>query len=162
MNTVMRFIAVGALAVVPVLVLAHGSEGPASGHGPGMMMNPEQMEQMHQNWSRMDEMMQQIPNSSADERQRLMEEHWKAMEEQMGLMHEGMMGPGMMGQSGHGMMHGNQGQGMMQGQPESGKQSKGANQPSVDQRMRMMEERMNQMQLMMEQMFRRQQQMHQN
>ncbi|MDO3720759.1 hypothetical protein QVZ43_03425 [Marinobacter sp. chi1] len=163
MNTVTRLIAVGALVAVPVWVLAHGSDGPASGHGPGMMMSPEQMEQMHQNWSRMDNMMQQVPDvGSQAERQRLMEEHWEAMEEQMELMHKGMMGPGMMGYGGQGMMHGNQGQGMMQGQPGSGKQSDGGDQPSVDQRMRMMEERMNQMQLMMEQMFRHQQQMNQN
>lgn len=162
MHPIAKLFAVGVFITAPMGAFAHGNNGPASGHGPGMMMSPEQMEQMHQNWSRMDQMMQQVPGSSAAERQRLMEEHWKAMEKQMELMHEGMMGPGMMGYGGHGMMHGNQGQGMMQGQPSSGNQSGDDKQPNVDQRMRMMEERMNQIQLMMEQMFRHQQQMNKN
>ncbi|MBW0147372.1 hypothetical protein KXD86_07675 [Marinobacter sp. CAU 1620] len=134
-----------------------------------MMMNQEQMDQMHQNWSRMDNMMQQVPDAgSPAERQRLMEEHWEAMEEQMELMHQGMMGPGMMGGGSQGMMGGgsqgmmggNQGQGMMNNQ--SGDRSANADKGTVDQRMRMMEDRMDQMQLMMEQMFRHQQQRNQN
>lgn len=163
-----KFVAVGILAAAPLWVFAHGSEGAYSGHGPGMMMSPEQMEQMHRNWSRMDDMMQQVPEASSPaERQRLMEEHWEAMEQQMDLMHRGMMGPGMMGP---GMMGNNRGgmgngQGMMNNQGQSGNAQgnrSGSAGMDYEQRMKMMELRMDQMQIMMEQMFKHQQQLNQN
>ncbi|MBW4934306.1 DUF4175 domain-containing protein [Marinobacter sp. F4206] len=163
MVTIKKIVAVGVLAAAPVWAFAHGSEGPYSGHGPGMMMSPEQMEQMHRNWSRMDGMMQQVPEASSPaERQRLMEEHWEAMEEQMELMHQGMMGPGMMGP---GMMGNSQGMMNNQGQKQSGNaQGNGAGTANMDygQRMEMMERRMDQMQIMMEQMFKHQQQLNRN
>ncbi len=153
---------VGLLAVAPIWAFAHGSDGPSSGHGPGMMMSPQQMEQMHQNWLRMDNMMRQVPEAgSQEERARLMEEHREAMREQMDLMHGGMMGPGMMG-GGHGMMDGNHGQGMMNSQSGGGNRSSKSEGSNVDQRLRRMEDRMNQMQLMMEQMLRHEQQQHQD
>lgn len=136
------------LLIVPLFVQAHGDQGSWQGHGPGMMMDQEQMQQMHQNWSRMNDLMQRMPNqTSPEERQQLMHEHWKAMQEQMDLMHHGMMGPGKM-QGRHGMMGG---QHMMNGQESS----KGAG-PSIDQKLQMMQERMDQMQLMMEQMLQHQ------
>ena len=153
-----RFLAFGLLAVAPVWAFAHGSEGPSSGHGPGMMMSPQQMEQMHRNWTRMDNMMRQVPEvGSQEERARLMEEHREAMRKQMDLMHQGMMGPGMMG-GGRGMMNDDQRQGMMNSQPGAGNRSNSSESPNVEQRMRGMEDRMNQMQLMMEQMLRHERQ----
>jgi hypothetical protein len=131
--------------VFPALVLAHGDQGPWQGHGPGMMMDQEQMQQMHQNWSHMNQLMQRIPDeASPQERQRLMREHREAMQEQMNFMHRGMMGPGMMqGQSG--MMGG---QHMMNGgQPKNGDGL------TTEKQIQMMQERMDQMQLMMEQML---------
>src|SRR6056297_2704889 len=101
-----RLTATAALLVFPAFVLAHGDQGPWQGHGPGMMMDQEQMQQMHQNWSRMNQSMQRMQDeASPEERQRLMREHWESMQEQMDLMHDGMMGPGMM-QGRHGMMNG--------------------------------------------------------
>ena len=137
--------ATAALLVFPALVLAHGDQGPWQGHGPGMMMDQEQMQQMHQNWSHMNQLMQRIPDeASPQERQRLMREHREAMQEQMNFMHRGMMGPGMMqGQSG--MMGG---QHMMNGgQPKNGDGL------TTEKQIQMMQERMDQMQLMMEQML---------
>ena len=141
--------ATAALLVFPALVLAHGDQGPWQGHGPGMMMDQEQMQQMHQNWSHMNQLMQRIPDeASPQERQRLMREHREAMQEQMGFMHHGMMGPGMMrGQ--RGMMGG---QHMM-----NGSQPKNGDGPTTEQQIQMMQERMDQMQLMMEQMLQYQQ-----
>ena len=141
--------ATAALLVFPALVLAHGDQGPWQGHGPGMMMDQEQMQQMHQNWSHMNQLMQRIPDeASPQERQQLMREHREAMQEQMGFMHHGMMGPGMMrGQ--RGMMGG---QHMM-----NGSQPKNGDGPTTEQQIQMMQERMDQMQLMMEQMLQYQQ-----
>mgnify|MGYP000585546893 FL=1 len=114
-----------------------------------MMMDQEQMQQMHQNWSHMNQLMQRIPDeASPQERQQLMREHREAMQEQMGFMHHGMMGPGMMrGQ--RGMMGG---QHMM-----NGSQPKNGDGPTTEQQIQMMQERMDQMQLMMEQMLQYQQ-----
>ena len=142
-----RLTATAALLVFPAFVLAHGDQG--SGHGPGMMMDQEQMQQMHQNWSHMNQLMQRIPDeASPQERQQLMREHREAMQEQMGFMHHGMMGPGMMrGQ--RGMMGG---QHMM-----NGSQPKNGDGPTTEQQIQMMQERMDQMQLMMEQMLQYQQ-----
>jgi len=109
-----RLTATAALLVFPAFVLAHGDQGSWQGHGPGMMMDQEQMQQMHQNWSHMNQLMQRIPDeASPQERQQLMREHREAMQEQMGFMHHGMMGPGMMrGQrgmmGGQHMMNGSQ------------------------------------------------------
>ena len=144
-----RLTATAALLVFPAFVLAHGDRGSWQGHGPGMMMDQEQMQQMHQNWSHMNQLMQRIPDeASPQERQQLMREHREAMQEQMGFMHHGMMGPGMMrGQ--RGMMGG---QHMM-----NGSQPKNGDGPTTEQQIQMMQERMDQMQLMMEQMLQYQQ-----
>ncbi|MCG7198589.1 hypothetical protein MD273_02515 [Marinobacter pelagius] len=116
MISIRKLAACTILAAAPVWAFAHGEQGNWQGHGPGMMMDEEQMEQMQQNWSRMNQFMQQMPRAgSPEERQRFLEDHWEAMEEQMELMHRGMMGPGMMGGAGS-MMGGNQGQGMMNNQ----------------------------------------------
>ncbi|KAA1176419.1 hypothetical protein FWJ25_02085 [Marinobacter salinexigens] len=118
-----------------------------------MMMDQEQMDRMHQNWSRMNHMMEDVPSTkSAQERRRLLEEHQEAMEEQMELMHRNMMGPGA-GNSG--MM----GQGMMGGQADNNQRPGNGADMSSEERLQFMEERMNQMQLMMEQMLRHQQQL---
>ena len=144
-----RLTATAALLVFPAFVLAHGDQGSWQGHGPGMLMDQEQMQQMHQNWSHMNQLMQRIPDeASPQERQQLMREHREAMQEQMGFMHHGMMGPGMMrGQ--RGMMGG---QHMM-----NGSQPKNGDGPTTEQQIQMMQERMDQMQLMMEQMLQYQQ-----
>lgn len=152
MMNLKRFALVTVLAASPVLGFAHGSEGSWQGHGPGMMMDQEQMERMHQNWSRMDEMMDEMPSTgSAQQRRQLLEQHRETMEEQMELMHKNMMGPGMMG--GAGMM----GQGMMGNSSNGNSGSENAKGMGTEERLRFMEERMNQMQLMMEQMLRHQQ-----
>ncbi len=115
-----------------------------------MMMDQEQMQQMHQNWSHMNQLMQRIPDeASPQERQRLMREHREAMQEQMDYMHRGMMGPGMM--RGQNDMMG--GQHLMNG----GGKSKNGGSLSNEQQIQMMQERMDQMQLMMEQMLQYQQ-----
>jgi len=149
MISIKGLIATAALLGFPAFVLAHGDQGSWQGHGPGMMMDQEKMQQMHQNWSHMNQLMQRIPDeASPQERQRLMREHREAMQEQMGFMHHGMMGPGMMrGQQG--MMGGKH---MMNG----GKPKDGGG-LTTDQQIQMMQERMDQMQLMMEQMLQYQQ-----
>lgn len=158
MVSIKKFAACTILAVAPVWAFAHGEQGNWQGHGPGMMMDQDQVQQMQQNWSRMNGFMQQMPGAgSPEERQRFLEDHWEAMEDQMDLMHRGMMGPGMMGGSGA-MMGGNQGQGMMNNQPGQGN----AAGMSPDQRLQFMEERMDQMQLMMEQMLQHQRQLNSN
>lgn len=130
------------LLVLPIFVQAHGDQGSWQGHGPGMMMDQEQMQQMHQNWSRMNQLMQRIQDeASPQERQRLMREHRQTMQEQMDFMHNGMMGPGMM-----------RGQHMM-----NGGQSKNGGGLTTEQQIQMMQERMDQMQLMMEQILQYQQ-----
>lgn len=132
------------LLVFPTFVLAHGDQGSWQGHGPGMMMDQEQMQQMHQNWSDMNQLMQRIPDeASPQERQRLMREHREAMQEQMDYMHRGMM-------RGQNDMMG--GQHMMNG----GGKSKNGGSLSNEQQIQMMQERMDQMQLMMEQMLQHQ------
>ncbi|XKH00879.1 DUF4175 domain-containing protein [Marinobacter nauticus] len=147
MTSIRKVAVCAVLAISPVWAFAHGNQGSSQGHGPGMMMNQEHVQQMHQNWSRMDNMMQRIPNaSSPQERQQLMQNHWETMQEQMNLMHQGMMGPGMMG--------GNQGSGM-KNNAQSGNQAG----PVGEQQFQLMQERMDQMQLMMEQMLKRQQQL---
>jgi len=158
MVSIKKFAACTILAVAPVWAFAHGEQGNWQGHGPGMMMDQDQVQQMQQNWSRMNGFMQQMPGAgSPEERQRFLEDHWEAMEDQMDLMHRGMMGPVMMGGSGA-MMGGNQGQGMMNNQPGQGN----AAGMSPDQRLQFMEERMDQMQLMMEQMLQHQRQLNSN
>jgi hypothetical protein len=148
MISMTKLVATAVLAALPGFAMAHGDQGPWQGHGPGMMMDQEQMQQMHQNWSRMNQLMQRMPNeASPEERQRLMREHWESMQGQMELMHDGMMGPGMM-QGRHGMMNG---QHMM-----NDRESNKGNGPSTDQKLQMMQERMDQMQLMMEQMLQHQ------
>ncbi|WP_417567561.1 hypothetical protein [Marinobacter sp.] len=169
MNRFTRLIACSVLVSTPLLVFAHGDEGAWQGHGPGMMMDQDQM---NRNWSQMHEMMQGMSGAnSPEDRQRLLNEHWKAMEEQMELMHQGMMGPGMMG-GGQGNMN-NQGmmnnEGMMNNQGQAKKQpgnaqgkNSGAAGMDYQQRMDLMENRMNQMQLMMEQMLEHQRQLNRN
>lgn len=106
--------------------------------GPGMMgggstswpvpqgLNPDQYSQQMRNYmQRMQEQMAKIAQTTdPQERQRLMQEHWQSMYQDMqgmrgmGWMFGGgsMMGPGMMG---GGMMHG----GMMQGGPSASARS---------------------------------------
>lgn len=162
MVSIKKFAACTILAVAPVWAFGHGEQGNWQGHGPGMMMDQEQMEQLQKNWSRMDQFMQRMPGAgSPEERQKLMDNHWQLMEEQMGLMHRGMMGPGMMGGPGA-MMGGNQGQGMMNNQSGQGNRQGNAAGMPTDQRLQFMEDRMNQMQLMMEQMLQHQRQLNRN
>lgn len=157
MAWVKRWVVTLFLVLVPVWGFAHGDNGPSSGHGPGMMMSPQQMEQMHRNWSRMDGMMNDIPETqSQDERQRLMREHWQAMQEQMELMHQQMMGPGMERGVQQGMMGRSGGQGMANGRADSNPGAGPRDEARFEQRMRLMEDRMNQMQLIMEQMLQHQ------
>lgn len=150
MNRLSRLIACSVIAALPAFALAHGSPGQMGGGG---MMNPEQMQQMNENMSRMQGMMQEMRNAESDaERERIRMQHMESMQKHMDMMGGGMMGhgQGMMGQN----------QGMMNNQS---KKQTGANQEgragagmSNDQRLEMMENRMNQMQLMMEQMLQHQ------
>ncbi|PVY78139.1 hypothetical protein C8D92_102175 [Tamilnaduibacter salinus] len=153
MNTMKQIVVCAILGAAPVWAFAHGEQGTWQGHGPGMMES-DHMQQMNQNWSRMHGMMQRIPDAdSAAERRKIMQEHWEAMDNQMELMHRGMMGPGMM-QGHQGMMGDGMGEGM-NGQSQS--KDKRRTQ-SVDKRIEMMQQRMDQMQLMMEQMLEHQKQ----
>lgn len=155
MNRLSRLIACSIIAALPAFALAQGSPGQMGGGG---MMNPEQMQQMNENMSRMQGMMQEMRNAESDaERERIRMQHMESMQKHMDMMGGGMMGQGMMGH-GQGMM--GQNQGMMNNQS---KKQTGANQEgragagmSNDQRLEMMENRMNQMQLMMEQMLQHQ------
>ncbi|MGM0766509.1 MAG: hypothetical protein ACQEV6_00635 [Pseudomonadota bacterium] len=125
------------------------------------MMNQEQMQQMNENMSRMQGMMQEMGTATSDaERRRIREQHMESMQEHMGMMRGSMMRGSMMGQGmkmgdGQDMMSG---QGMMNGRSKNkpdkaqGTRSGGAGMDS-EQRLEMMEQRMNQMQLMMEQML---------
>lgn len=157
MNGLKRLVLCSVLASVPTWSLAQGSSG--QGKGPGMM-NQETMQQMHQNMSQMQEMMQGVPKAGSQaERQRLLQRHMKSMQEHMRMMREDMMGggQGMMGQ-GQGMMGQGQNQGMMSNR-QGGNRSDtdDSARPGMamdyDQRLQMMGTRMDQMQLMMEQML---------
>lgn len=165
MNTFSRITAIALLTSVPLWAQAHGDQGSWQGHGPGMMMSQDQMQQMHQNWSDMDSMMQRIPQAaSPQERQQMMRDYQQTMQQQMELMHQGMMAPGAMAGPQRGMMNG---QGMTAGQPMmdgpgNGGMSNGGRQrsgtaPTTEERVEMLQQRMDQMQLMMEQMLKYQQ-----
>ncbi|VWC92515.1 hypothetical protein BCO18430_03346 [Burkholderia contaminans] len=97
--------------------------------------------QMQRMLAEMDEIRQ---TKDPAERQRLMDEHWRTMQETFQAM-RGMGGPTMMG------MMGPQGMGGGSSQTQSGKRGMGM----VD-RMDMMEKRMDMMQMMMEQMMQQQ------
>ncbi|WP_235937511.1 hypothetical protein [Marinobacter caseinilyticus] len=177
MNRFGKLVVCSVLATSPALMMAdqknteRGEYRDRGGqeYGPGMMMDEEQVERMHQNMSQMQGMMQQMPNAgSRAERQRLLDQHMEAMEEHMELMHRGMMGPGSYGygMGGPGMMDNDRG---MMGGPPGGKaddkqsRNPGKSRPQgrdeewgEDQRLRMMENRLNAMQLMMEQMLQHQ------
>lgn len=151
MNRFTRLIVCSVLVAAPVLAFAQGGSGQMPR---GAMMNQEQMQQMNENMTQMQAMRQEMRNAESDaERQRIREKHMEYMQNHMGMMRGGMMGPGMMG-GGQGMMNN-------QGKKQSGNgQDKRAGSPDMDdeQRMEMMENRMNQMQLMMEQMLEHQSQ----
>ena len=153
MNRFMRIVACSVLVAVPATALAQGNSDQMPG---GSMMNQEQMQQMNDNMSRMQGMMQEMGSATSEaERQRIREQHMESMQEHMGMMRGSMMGQGMKIGNGQDMMNG---QGMMNGRSKNkpdkaqGNRSGGAGMDS-EQRLEMMEQRMNQMQLMMEQML---------
>ena len=140
MKSFTRVIAISLIMATPV-VWAQGS-GNQQGAG-GMMMSTEQMQEMQQNMSRMQEMAPKISGSSGQNRQKLMQEHMGLMQEQMQMMRGGMMGR----------------QGMMNGQGMQGNSSQGNPAIKSEDRVQFMEKRMDQMQLMMEQMLEHQQEL---
>lgn len=148
MNKFIRLIACTVLVSAPLAGFAQGNSGQMHRGG---VMGQEQMQQMNENMSRMQEMMQEMHNTnSSAERDQLREQHMSSMREHMGMMRGGTMQPG------HGMR--GDGSGMMnnQGQRQSGdrRETRAAGEGmDNEQRMEMMENRMNQMQLMMEQML---------
>lgn len=79
------------------------------------------MAQVQENMRKMDEQMARIRQTSdPQERQRLLDEHWRTMQESMAMMHNAW-GPGMMGCCGHGpMMHGGPAGPHMRGGPMMG------------------------------------------
>ena len=97
-------------------------------------MSPEQMQEMQQNMSCMQEMAPKMRGDSGQNRQKLMQEHMELMQEQMHMMRGGMMGN----------------QGMMNGQGMQGNSSQGNPAIKSEDRVQFMEKRMDQMQLMME------------
>lgn len=129
-----------------------GKPGAMQPGGMEMMMDEKTMAAMQERMKTMHQQMEKIrATSDPKERQKLMQEHMRAMQDGMGMM-RGMGGPMMMGMGGgqKGAMgagqKGGMGPGMMGGDPK--------------QRQEMMERRMDMMQMMMEQMMQHQQMMH--
>jgi hypothetical protein len=130
-----------ALAGGVPLVLAQ--DKPAAKSRAGMQMEQKMQEQMMGRMKTMQAQLDRIHQSTDPvERQKLIQEHMKSMQETMQAMRG--MGGGMIGKMGHGAMAGG---GMTGG-------SRGAG-PSME----MMEQRMDMMQMMMEQMMQHQQMM---
>lgn len=134
MKSFTKIIAIALVLATPV-VWGQDS-GSQKRHG-GMMMSPEQMQEMHQNMSRMQDMAPMMRESSGQNRQKLMQEHMELMQEQMHMMRGGMMG----GQGMHG--HSNQNNSAVKSED----------------RIEFLEKRMDQMQLMMEQILEHQQEL---
>jgi hypothetical protein len=144
MKRLTTVIAVSLIIAAPA-VWAAGSEN-QRGHG-GIMMSPDQMQEMQQNMSQMQGMTSQMQQNSGQDHHELMEEHMERMQKQMHMMRGGMMGS-------RGMMNG---QGMMSGQGMKGDSNQGQSTIKPEDRFEFMEKRMDQMQLMMEQMLEHQQ-----
>ncbi len=140
MKSFTKIIAISLIMATPV-AWAQGSDNPQSPGG--MMMSTEQMQEMHNNMSRMQDMAPMMRESSGQNRQKLMQEHMELMQNQMHMMRGGMMGGG-------GMMSGH---GMMSGQGMHGHSNQGDPAITSEDRIQAMEKRMDQMQLMMEQML---------
>ncbi|HTN32815.1 MAG TPA: hypothetical protein VL091_02295 [Marinobacter sp.] len=152
MKNFTKIIAVALVMATPIV----WAQGSGNQQNPAVtMMSTEQMQQMHKNMSRMQDMAPMMRESSGQSRQKLMQEHMKLMQEQMHLMRGGMMGGrGMM--NGQGMMSG---QGMMGGQGMHGHSGQGRPGIKTEDRIELIEKRMDQMQLMMEQMLEHQQEL---
>jgi hypothetical protein len=131
-----------ALAVQPLTAAAQSTTGkPAAKPGAGMQMDSKLQQQMMNRMKEMQAHMEKIRQTTdPNERQKLMAEHMKSMQEGMQMMRGA--GGGMMG-----MMGGAAGGGMM------GPRGGGGQSPQ------MMERRMDMMQMMMEQMMQHQQMM---
>jgi hypothetical protein len=145
----MKTITLSAIAASIALAMpafAEESHHPAQpGGAPTTQAQPDgkTVQKMQDNLGRMRTQLQQLAKAkTADERQKLMDEHMKTMQENMGMakgMQSGMMDCPMM-QGGMGMMGG---QGMMG-------QGKVSPDDMMSKRMEMMEKRMDMMQMMMQ------------
>ncbi len=135
-----------ALAVQPLTAAAQTSaDKPAAKPRAGMQMDPKLQQQMVDRLKDMQAQMDKIRQTSdPKEREKLLAEHMKSMEEGMQMMRG--MGGGTMG-----MMGGGAGGGMMGG----GQRGSGGQSPQ------MLERRMDMMQMMMEQMMQHQEMMQQ-
>ena len=126
------------LAAQPLAGAAQSQEKPAAKPRAGMQMDPKLQQQMIERLKTMQAEMAKIRETSdPQERQKLLAEHMKTMQEGMQAM--GGMGGGMMGRmGGGGMMGGGATMGGKGGRPQSPQ---------------MMEQRMDMMQMMMDQMM---------
>jgi len=131
-NLVAALLAIGIVGAAPLGTLAQ--DKPAAKPGATMQMDPKMRQQMMDRMKTMQAQMDKIRQTTdPKEREKLMTEHMKSMQEGMRMMRG--MGGGMMGMMGGGMMGGGAG----------------------SQSMPMMEGRMDMMQMMMEQMMQHQQ-----
>lgn len=142
MNTIVKVMLASAVIALPALSgNAYSHQESASKGGPmmgGMMMDPQQMMTMQESMHENQQLMEQIRmENDADKRNKLMQQHMNAMQNQMQMMDK-MMGPG------------DRGEMSSQGMPESMPESK--------QMMNMMNMRMDMMQMMMGQMMEHQNQ----
>ena len=141
------FSAIAASIVLAMPVFAEESHHPTAQPGAGQpaQARPDgkTVQKMQDNLGRMRTQLERLAKAkTAEERQKLMDEHMQTMQENMGMargMQSGMMGCPMM-QGGMGMMGG---QGMMG-------QGKASPDDMMSKRMEMMEKRMDMMQMMMQ------------
>ncbi|MGE0873600.1 MAG: hypothetical protein AB7O31_02900 [Burkholderiales bacterium] len=138
-NRIAIAVLAAALAAQP-LVSAAQTEKPAAKPRPGMQADPKMQQQMMERMKTMQAQMEKIRQTTdPKEREKLLAEHMKSMQEGMQTMRG--MGGGMMGMMGGGM-GGAMAGGTMGGPRGSGPQSA-----------QMMQDRMDMMQMMMEQMM---------
>ena len=161
MNTSKLAVLVAALVIGGADVLAeqaHHPDGAAGGQRSstgtmsGGMMDNGTMERMQENMKKMQTQMEKIRATKDEkERERLMDEHMRTMQEGMGMMRN--MGGGMMqGMTGGQMQEGSQMGGDMGQQGASRPGGMTASPADMAGRVDMMERRMDMMQMMMEQM----------
>lgn len=101
MKHIVNFLAVALLAVASHAALAQAKDQNAAPAASTAVQTDQRFEQMQEQMRLMQSQMEKI-NKTQDpkERERLLEEHWNAMQSAMGTMHEawgGMMGGPMMG-----------------------------------------------------------------
>jgi hypothetical protein len=159
-----RLISLGTAAMLamtaPVAVAADapaGKSAQAKPAAPGTAEFDKQMAQAQENMKKMQEQMEKIRQTQDPQaRQKLLQDHWAAMQSNMQLMH-GMWGPGMMGCCAGGPMMGMGGMGgHMMGGPMWGDYRRMPPE-QLRQRQYMMERYMPMQQMMMDHMMQHQQ-----